>query len=125
MLFNSIAFAIFLPVTVLAFYALRPRKRRWLLLAVSYFFYGWWDWRFCSLVALSTIVDYCCGLGLGRCSDPRRRKLLLGASLVTNLGLLGTFKYFDFFVTSAAGALGSIGLSTDLPTLRVVLPIGI
>lgn len=107
------------------FYALASRQRRYLLLVASYFFYGWWDWRFCSLVAISTVVDYCCGLGMARWNNPRSRKLLLLASLVTNLGLLGTFKYFNFFVSSFSSALESVGLSVSTSTIEIILPVGI
>src|SRR5688572_28819665 len=99
MLFNSIEFAIFLPI-VFALYWLFQKNHRiqlWILLGSSYLFYGWWDWRFLGSIALSSFIDFFIGLGLGQTDDPKRRKLLLAASLVANLGLLGFFKYFNFF----------------------------
>ena len=107
--------------------------RNAVLLVASYYFYGCWDWRFLSLIVISTVVDYSCGLALGRerpdddtCpSTRRRRKLILLASLVTNLGLLGVFKYYNFFVDSAASLLTGLGMDPHPRTLNIVLPVGI
>ena len=85
----------------------------------------WWDWRFCSLVVLSTIVDYFCGISIAQSNSTTKRKFLLGISLCVNLSLLGTFKYFDFFVESAAGLLQSFGFQASTPTLNIILPVGI
>jgi D-alanyl-lipoteichoic acid acyltransferase DltB (MBOAT superfamily) len=109
---------------LLIYRRLATRQQNVLLLVASYLFYGWWDWRFLSLIWFSTIVDYLVGLRLGRSETTRRRALLM-ISIVTNLGLLGFFKYFNFFVDSAALLIESIGLSANLPTLRVILPVGI
>jgi alginate O-acetyltransferase complex protein AlgI len=133
MLFHTAVYALFLP-TVLGLYHLlgliRPPQRRvrtqnLLLLAASYFFYGWWDWRFVGLIVLSSAIDYAVGLGLEATDDPRRRRLILAASLVGNLGILGFFKYYNFFVSSMVDALTSVGIAAHAPTLRVILPVGL
>jgi alginate O-acetyltransferase complex protein AlgI len=106
--------------------ALLTTRNGFLLLA-SYAFYGFWDWRFLSLIWISTGVDYLVGRALRSTpmEQQRRRKRLLLASLVTNLGLLGFFKYCGFFVESAVDALAVLGLQIDAPSLRIVLPVGI
>jgi D-alanyl-lipoteichoic acid acyltransferase DltB (MBOAT superfamily) len=125
MLFNSVAFAIFLPACLTIYWWLRtPRRQNAFLVGASLFFYGWWDWRFVSLILISAATDYVCALGIER---QRGRggsgRLWLGASLVINLGMLGVFKYYDFFVGSAEVLWGALGWRPDL--LHVVLPIGI
>ncbi len=124
MLFNSWEFAVFFASVLLIYRRLGTRHQNVLLLVASYVFYGWWDWRFLSLIWISTIVDYLVALRLGRSETTRRRALLM-ISVVTNLGLLAFFKYFNFFIDSAAVLIESIGLSANLPTLRVILPVGI
>ncbi len=126
MLFNTFIFYIFLAVVLIG-YRLAPgsRGRAWLLLAASYAFYSYWDWRFTALLALPTVVDYAVGLGLGRTVEPRARKRLLLASCAVNLGALAMFKYFDFFVGSAAALGEAIGLRMDDVHLRLILPMGI
>ncbi len=128
MLFNSLAFAIFLPVVYVLYWALGPRRIRaqnGLLLIASYVFYGWWDWRFLGLIVLSSLVDYLVGLRLDRTPAGRTRRALLGVSLAANLGVLGLFKYFDFFIASAGEVLQAFGMEANLPSLRVILPVGI
>ncbi len=107
-------------------YVLLPHKpqNRFLLVA-SYVFYGFWDWRFLGLILFSTVVDYLIGLKLFREDNPRMRKLFLWLSLCTNLGLLGVFKYFNFFVDTFADLLTQIGMSTNPTTLSIILPVGI
>jgi len=124
-LFNSAAFAVFLPIVLVVYWSLRStRQQNLFLLAASLFFYGWWDWRFLSLIALSTCVDYGCALSIER---ERERggtgRRWVTASLVSNLGILGVFKYYDFFVESAEPLWAALGWRPDL--LHVVLPIGI
>jgi D-alanyl-lipoteichoic acid acyltransferase DltB (MBOAT superfamily) len=127
MLFNSIDFAVFLPVVfVLYWFVFRQlRKQNALVLLASTVFYGWWDWRYLFLVYFSTGLDYWMGILLERSEDPRRRKLLLLLSVVTNLGLLGFFKYTDFFINSFNDAFTFFGHPLGLDTLRIVLPVGI
>jgi alginate O-acetyltransferase complex protein AlgI len=125
-LFNSFIFFIFLALVLAVYLALpRRRSRAAFLLAASYVFYGYWDWRFTSLLAISTTVDFLVGLGLGRTDDRRRRKRLLLISVFVNLGILGVFKYLNFFLDSAQSLLGSLGLKAGSFHLRLVLPIGI
>lgn len=125
MLFNSFAFAIFLPIMLLAYWSTSGRTRRLVMLAGSYFFYSWWDWRFTSLLILSTVVDFYCGLAMQRSETDSRKKRLLCISVITNLGILMTFKYFDFFIGSMQSMMSSFGMNASLPVLNVVLPMGI
>lgn len=125
MQFNSTVYLLFLPVTMLIYWLL-PRKARNLFLAIaSYIFYGWWDYRFLGLLFISTVVDYGCGVALEKSDLPKRRKAILFLSLIVNLGILATFKYFNFFVDSAAVVLESFGLEPHLTTLNLLLPVGI
>jgi D-alanyl-lipoteichoic acid acyltransferase DltB (MBOAT superfamily) len=125
MVFNSLEFVVFLPLVLIAYFRLRHKGQNLMLLVASYVFYGWWDYRFLALLAFTTVIDYAVGLYLGRTDDPKTRKRLLLASIVVNLAVLGFFKYFNFFVDSAGAVLENVGLSPNLPFLRVVLPVGI
>ncbi len=126
MLFNSYIFLVFLPVVFLLYWRIRSlRLQNIFLVVASYIFYGWWDWRFLSLLAVSSLADYLIGLRMSETQDNRKRRLLLICSLGINLGILGFFKYFNFFIDSAAVLLESIGFQAHLPTLRIILPVGI
>ena len=128
MLFNSLDFAIFLPIVFALYWSVfrnRLKAQNAYLVLVSYIFYGWWDWRFLSLIAFSSSVDFLVGIGLGRREDRRSRNLLLLTSIVTNLGLLGFFKYFNFFADSFANAFSLFGTKLDVARLSIVLPVGI
>ena len=125
MLFNSYVFWVFLAIVLLAYALLRHRAQNRMLLVASYIFYGWWDWRFLTLIVISTVIDYFVALGIERNNAPRRRKILLSLSVGANLGLLGIFKYYDFFVSEFNDLLISLGLTTHLPLLHVILPVGI
>ncbi|MBC8455036.1 MAG: MBOAT family protein [Deltaproteobacteria bacterium] len=130
MLFNSKIFVVFMLLVLSVYYTLSDRMKIWFLLVMSYVFYGFWDPRLCSLIMLSTVVDYWCGRKLGGLAveDRRRRgKPWLWLSLAVNLGLLGFFKYYDFFVTEFVHAAGWVGLalSADRYLLNLVLPVGI
>lgn len=127
MLFNSGTFLQFFAAFVLLYFCLRNHlgARNLLIVTASYLFYGWWDYRFLSLLIISSLIDYAVGLGLQRFTAPVPRKRLLIVSLVANLSILGFFKYFDFFVSSFAELLGRLGLQVEVSTLRVVLPVGI
>jgi len=123
--FNSVQYLVFLALIVGLYGLLRKRGQNFLLLVASYVFYGAWDWRFLSLLWISTITDYFVGRGMGRTDEQRTRRRLLAVSMVVNLGMLAAFKYFNFFADSAAALLDSVGLTADWPTLNVVLPVGI
>lgn len=96
-----------------------------MLLIASYIFYGFWDWRFLSLIWLSTLVDYICGLALDREKETTKRKIILAISILTNLSILGFFKYFNFFTANLQGLAGTFGYSFDFVTLNIILPVGI
>ncbi len=128
MLFNSLDFAVFLPLVFGLYWAAQrfgTRAQNALVLAASYTFYGWWDARFLGLIAASTLVDYLVGLRLGRERRPPRRRALLWSSLTFNLGLLAVFKYYDWFVDSFAGAFSLFGVEVAGRGLDLVLPVGI
>jgi len=128
MLFNSIEFAIFLPIVFFLYWFVtneRLKAQNFLIVAASYVFYGWWDWRFLSLIAFSSFVDYFIGLGLLRYHDTRKRKLLLLTSILINLGFLGFFKYYNFFAESFAEAFTLFGQPFTASRLHIILPVGI
>lgn len=128
MFFNSIDFAIFLPVVFfLYWFATRGniKTQNWLLLIASYIFYGWWDWRFLSLLFISTLVDFLVGIGLKAHENPLKRKLLLTVSIFTNLGLLGFFKYYNFFLDNFVEAYTFMGGQINARSLNIILPVGI
>lgn len=125
MLFNSFDFAVFLLVVVSGYYLLSMRWQNLWLLAASYFFYGCWDWRFLTLIAFSTTLDFFVSHRLHATEHEARRRALLMVSLVANLGLLGVFKYFNFFIDSFIALGAQIGLNLDTPALRLLPPVGI
>lgn len=128
MFFNSIDFAFFLPVVFLLYWFATKRDikiQNWLLLIASYIFYGWWDWRFLSLLFFSTLVDYFVGIGLQSDANTVRRRLLLTTSIVVNLGLLGFFKYYNFFLDSFTEAYTFMGGQINARSLNIILPVGI
>ena len=125
MLFNSLEFVLFFIVVYGLYIVLTHRYQNGLLLIASYFFYGWWDWRFLSLIAASTVIDYTCGLKIASETSRWRRKIWLTVSVVSNLGILGFFKYFNFFAENLNRVLGVVGVSADWPVINVLLPMGI
>jgi alginate O-acetyltransferase complex protein AlgI len=125
MLFNSATFAVFFVVTYTLYVCARHRAQNVLLLVASYVFYGYWDWRFLVLIAGSTVIDYYCGLAIHHSGERTARRRLLLISLCANLGILGFFKYFDFFATSLQELASLFGWQIDRFTLDVVLPVGI
>ena len=125
MLFNSLAFLVFLPTFLLGFALLRGRIRTAWILAGSYVFYGWWDARFLALILLSTLVDYTVGRKLGDEEDPTLRRRWVTLSVVTNLGILGFFKYAGFFSESFVALARSVGFEPGAFTLDIVLPVGV
>lgn len=127
MLFNSDEFLKFFAAFLLLYYLVR-RDRAWrnlLIVGASYLFYGWWDWRFLSLLVFSSVVDYAVAVRIGESISVRRRRAWLGVSLAGNLGLLGFFKYYNFFAESLGAALTQAGWPVSLGTLQIVLPVGI
>jgi alginate O-acetyltransferase complex protein AlgI len=126
MFFDSTAYIVFLTVVVAIYWRLPFRSQNYFLLAASYFFYGWWDWRFLFLMAGSTLVDFLIARSIGRSSDPAHRKRLLILSLILNFTFLGIFKYFNFFVGSFVHLTGMLGLKNIPVSLwSIILPPGI
>ena len=126
MLFNSYIFWIFFALVLILYLNLGHRSQNILLLVASYLFYGWWDWRFLSLVAASTLIDFTCTRQIAATgASQSRRKLMLIVSIVSNLTFLGFFKYFNFFAGELASILSAIGLQANMPTLQIILPVGI
>ena len=126
MLFCSFEYAIFLPTVFLLYWNARKRQRQNLVIAVaSYVFYGWWDWRFLSLIALTSTSSYFAGRLMSQSSRLQRRRLICRASVAINLLVLATFKYYDFFVSSLTGLLSIVGIHPDWVTLHLVVPVGI
>ncbi len=126
MIFTEARFLVFFLVAFVVHWALPTNRTRKLwLLGLSYLFYGAWDWRFLSLILFSTLLDYGIGLALERSESSTRRRWLLTASLIGNLGLLGFFKYYNFFVQSGSALLSWLGLPAHDLTLQIILPVGI
>ena len=128
MLFNSIDFAIFLPVVFSLYWFLANRNLRLqniLLILASYTFYGWWDWRFLSLIAFSSLIDFLIGIQLSKTIKKQKRKLLLISSILVNIGFLGFFKYFNFFAENFADAFTLFGGDFEASSLDIILPVGI
>jgi alginate O-acetyltransferase complex protein AlgI len=127
MLFNSFSFAIFLPLVFLLYWFAFNRNLKWqnlFLLVASYFFYGSWDWRFLFLLASSTALDYLFGFGVAA-SNTQRAKTYLWFSIISNLGILAIFKYYNFFAVELQQAFDQIGIQVSPVFLDVALPIGI
>ena len=125
MLFNSFVFVLFFITVFIVYWSFSKhiKIQNIFLLTASYFFYGWWDWRFLSLIAFSTLVDYSMGLAMTRKKNGRKIYLLI--SIIVNLGLLGFFKYFNFFIDSWIGLWNSFGYNIGESTLKIILPVGI
>jgi len=127
MLFNSLNFAIFLPI-VFALYWCAGKSlkiQNYLLLTSSYFFYACWDFRFLFLLIFSTLLDYYSGLKISGSQNPQTKKFWLWASIGINLGFLGVFKYYNFFAGSFATAAASLGFTVNPHILNIILPVGI
>jgi len=128
MLFNSIEYLIFFPIVfVLYWFVTRKhiKSQNILLLASSYIFYGWWDWRFLSLIIFSSFLDYFVGLFIFKEKCKKRKKYWLLVSLFSNLGLLAIFKYYNFFVDSFSNSMNLLGWNVNDLTLNIILPVGI
>jgi alginate O-acetyltransferase complex protein AlgI len=126
--FNSIDFAIFLPILFILYWFVinkNLRLQNTLIVIASYVFYGWWDWRFLSLIVFSTLVDFIVGLKLFNEERPDRRKILLWTSIIVNLGFLGFFKYYNFFLDNFVTAFTFLGGEIKANSLNIILPVGI
>ena len=128
MLFNSIDFAIFLPIVFFLYWFVVNKNlklQNFLIVVASYFFYGCWDWRFLSLILLSTLVDYSVGVRLSKEENVSKRKILLWISILVNLGFLGFFKYYNFFLDNFITAFSFLGNPINTQGLNIILPVGI
>src|SRR5687768_1193803 len=128
MLFNSIDFALFLPVVFILYWFVTSKSlkaQNILLLVSSYFFYSCWDWRFLFLLMFSTLLDYFTGIMMHDAKNRNTKKFWFWLSICVNLGFLGIFKYFNFFVGSFAEGLSGLGLEANYWTLNIILPVGI
>ena len=132
MLFNSFEFLIFLPIVFLLYwfvfdYAMRGCKcqllcQNLLIVVASYIFYGWWDWRFLILIAITTILSFLSGIGIEKAPTLRGKKAVMITNILVNLGILGVYKYYDFFATRFAQLFG---IESDFLLLHLILPVGI
>jgi alginate O-acetyltransferase complex protein AlgI len=125
MLFNSYIFWAFFACVIVLYRLLPHRGQNYMLLAASYIFYGYWDWRFLFVMLFSTVVDYFAAIGIGQSQSHRWRKRILVASVCVQLGLLGFFKYYGFFAHELSSLTARLGLPVSLPALAVLLPVGI
>lgn len=128
MLFNSIDFAFFLPIVFILYWFVFNKSlkfQNYLLLVASYFFYACWDWRFLFLLMFSTFLDYLTGLRISNTQHKSHKKFWFWLSVIVNLGFLGVFKYYNFFVTSFYEGLGKLGIQSDPKVLNIILPVGI
>ena len=129
MLFNSIDFAIFLPIVFILYWLLKRKSLRLqnlFIVGASYFFYGQWDYRFLGLIIFSTLTDYFIGLGLGKPQvKPKTRQVLLFTSIIVNLGILGLFKYYNFFLENITNVFSFLGKDIQANSLNIILPVGI
>lgn len=127
MLFNSLEFLVFLPI-VFSLYWLLRNSVRWqnlLVIIVSYIFYGWWNYNFLFLIALTTFCSYASGIWVDVCESQCGKKAITIGNIVLNLGILGVYKYYNFFADSFQEMLNGFGIATDWPVLNLVLPVGI
>ena len=131
MWFNSLDFAIFFCIVLGLYWLLSHRRQNWMLLVASYFFYGYWDWRFLSLIFLSTVVDYVAGLEMQRAierggpEEQRRKRFWIAVSMIKSLGLLGFFKYYNFFIASLGDALAPFNIDVSAWHLDLAMVVGI
>jgi alginate O-acetyltransferase complex protein AlgI len=128
MIFNSFDFAVFLPIVFVLYWFVTNhdlKLQNALIVAASYVFYGWWDWRFLSLIVFSTLVDYTIGRRLKNEEKQSARKVLLWTSIIVNLGFLGFFKYYNFFLDNFVAAFSFFGQEIQPNTLNIILPVGI
>ncbi|WP_281633869.1 MBOAT family O-acyltransferase [Flavobacterium luteolum] len=128
MFFNSLAFAVFLPIVFFLYWFVFNKTKSTqnaLLIVASYYFYSCWDWRFLFLLVFSTFLDYFTGIQIEKSNSDKRRKFWFWLSILVNLGFLGIFKYYNFFATSFAEMFSSFGFKVSPMLLNVILPVGI
>lgn len=128
MLFNSIEFAIFLPIVFILYWFVFQKNlkiQNLFIVIVSYIFYGWWDWRFLFLIIFSTAQDYCLARMLISEENEKKRKWILATSIITNLGFLAFFKYYNFFIENFITAFTFFGMKPNIQTMQILLPVGI
>jgi len=125
MLFNSLAFIVFFPLVVAAYFALHHKYRWILLLAASYYFYMCWNYKYITLIIFSTLIDYFAARAMHRASSQSRKKIFLFLSLFSNLGLLFFFKYFNFFSGNINDLLSGLNIFYHVPQYSFLLPVGI
>lgn len=128
MLFNSLSYAVFLPIVFVLYWFVTNRSLNWqngLLLGASYFFYACWDWRFLFLLMFSTLLDYFTGIKMSEAKNQARKKVWFWLSISINLGFLAVFKYYNFFAASFAEFINNFGIQINPGTLEVILPVGI
>ena len=127
MLFNSFAFILYLPIVFLLYWFVF-KSLKWqnvFVVVASYVFYGWWDWRFLILIAVTSILSFLSGIGIERGRSRKTRLFILWANVIVNLGILATFKYFNFFVDNLQALLSPLGVHFDAITINLILPVGI
>jgi alginate O-acetyltransferase complex protein AlgI len=128
MIFNSIDFALFLPIVFILYWFVFNRNlkaQNILIVVASYVFYGWWDWRFLFLILFSTVVDFTVGVLLEKENNAKKRKGLLWVSVLVNLGFLGFFKYYNFFLDNFVASFSFFGMDIQANSLNIILPVGI
>lgn len=128
MLFNTLDFAIFLPIVFILYWFVFNRNltlQNALIVVASYVFYSFWDWRFLSLIVFSTFSDYALAWWLGKVENEKKRKYILWISIVVNIGFLGLFKYYNFFIDSFVSAFSFFGREVNVNSLNIILPVGI
>lgn len=128
MLFNSFEFALFLPLVFLCYWFVVNKNlklQNLFIVAVSYLFYGWWDWRFLILIAFTTLCSFLSGTLIEKHRDKKTAKIIATSNIVLNLGILGVFKYFNFFSENFGKLFEVFGYTLDWVTLDILLPVGI
>lgn len=130
MLFNSVEFLVFLPLVLIIYWCLNRnlRLQNVFILAASYVFYAWWDWRCLGLIVFTSVCSWVCGLAIETANDRgnvKRSKCLSALNICINLGILAFFKYYNFFVESFVSAFSFMGMELGIRTLKIVLPVGV
>lgn len=125
MIFNSIEYFVFFGIVLALYFRMGLRWQNRMLLAASYYFYGSWDWRCLSLILITTSVVFFCGLKIFEASEKHLKKMFLLYSIIINLGILGVFKYWNFFLDSLVDLLTVVGFKANIPLLKIILPVGI